>query len=234
MREIVKDWARATRPYVQRLRETLRACQAASHALTAAGRTERAGLGAGDFTRILDAISTQRQTDGTLYSASHRNLMIYQFCQVIEYGRASGLMATVPDPFRPATRHRVRDDPNEDELGKALPDPVIRQLDAHLRGTPPDVPFLLDARTVRAGDHFTFGTAMGALDMLGMPMGTKGFPDLDANASDEVVDGLTVRVASIEDLIRMKRAAGRPKDLIAVEWLSAVRDELAGPEPPEA
>ncbi len=25
----------------------------------------------------------------------------------------------------------------------------------------------------------------------------------------------------------MKRAAGRPKDLIALEWLSAVRDELA-------
>jgi hypothetical protein len=61
-----------------------------------------------------------------------------------------------------------------------------------------------------------------------MPSGTKGFPDLDANASDEVVDGLTVRVASIEDLIRMKRAAGRPKDLIAVEWLAAVRDEVEG------
>jgi integrase len=133
LREIVKDWARTTRPYVQRLRETLRACQAASHALTAAGRTEPAGLGAGDFTRILDAISTQRRADGNPYSASHRNLMIYQFCQVIEYGRASGLMAAVPDPFRPATRHRVHDDPNEDELGKALPDMVIRQLDTHLQ-----------------------------------------------------------------------------------------------------
>jgi len=44
-----------------------------------------------------------------------------------------------------------------------------------------------------------------------------------------VVDGLTVRVASIEDLIRMKRAAGRPKDLIALEWLAAVRDEIGGP-----
>ena len=41
-------------------------------------------------------------------------------------------MATVPDPFRPATRRRVHDDPNEDELGKALPDRVIRQLDARL------------------------------------------------------------------------------------------------------
>ena len=58
--------------------------------------------------------------------------MLYQFCQVIEHGRASGLMAAVPDPFRPARRHRVRDDPNEDELGKALPETVIRQLDAHL------------------------------------------------------------------------------------------------------
>ena len=132
LREVVKDWARATRPYLQRLRETLRACQTASHALTAAGRTDPASLGAGDFTRILDAISSQRRADGSLYSASHRNLMLYQFCQVIEHGRASGLMATVPDPFRPARRHRVRDDPNEDELGKALPETVIRQLDAHL------------------------------------------------------------------------------------------------------
>ena len=132
LREIVKDWARATRPYLQRLRETLRACQAASHVLIAAGRTDPASLGAGDFTRILDAIGTQRRAGGSLYSASHRNLMIYQFCQVIEYGRASGLMAAVPDPFRPAARHRVRDDPNEEELGKALPETVIRQLDAHL------------------------------------------------------------------------------------------------------
>jgi integrase/BMFP domain-containing protein YqiC len=132
LREIVKDWARSTRPYLQRLRETLRACQAASHALTAAGRTDPASLGAGDFTRILDEISAQRRADGILYSASHRNLMLYQFCQVIEHGRASGLMSAVPDPFRPAVRQRVRNDPNEDELGKALPETVIRQLDARL------------------------------------------------------------------------------------------------------
>ena len=132
LRQIVKDWAQATRPNLQRLRETLRACQTASHALIAAGRTDPTSLGAGDFTRILDAFGTQRRADGSLYSAGHRNLMIYQFCQVIEHGRAAGLMTTIPDPFRPATRHRVRDDPNEDELGKALPEMVIRQLDAHL------------------------------------------------------------------------------------------------------
>ena len=137
LREIVRHWARDTRPYLQRLRETLRACQAASHVLATAC-TDPAGLGAGDFTRIVDAISAQRRGDGKLYSANHRNLMIYQFCQVIEYGRASGLMAAVPDPFRPAARRRVHDDPNEEELGKALPESVILQLDARLDLLGPD------------------------------------------------------------------------------------------------
>jgi hypothetical protein len=117
----------------------------------------------------------------------------------------------------------ARDEENLGRLAEAL-----RSLDARLRGAPPDLPLLLDARTLWAGDHFTFNTSAGALDILGTPSGTKGFRDLDANATDEVVDGVTIRVASIEDLIRMKRAAGRAKDRIALEWLSAVRDETAG------
>jgi hypothetical protein len=121
----------------------------------------------------------------------------------------------------------ARDDANLERLAEAL-----RSLDARLRGGPPDVPFQLDARSLRAGDRFTFSTSAGALDILGTPSGTKGFTDLDANATDEEIDGLTVRVASLDDLIRMKRAAGRPTDRIALEWLSAVRDELEGPGTP--
>ena len=121
----------------------------------------------------------------------------------------------------------ARDDENLERLAGALV-----SLDARLRGAPPDVPFRLDARTLRAGDHFTFTTSAGPLDILGMPAGTKGFADLDGGATDEVIDGLTIWVASIEDLIRMKRASGRAKDRVALEWLSAVRDEAEGrPEP---
>jgi hypothetical protein len=36
----------------------------------------------------------------------------------------------------------------------------------------------------------------------------------------------TVQVAAIEDLIRMKLAAGRPKDRIEAEILGAVREEI--------
>jgi integrase len=132
LREIARHWARSVRPTLQRLRETLRACQAASAALAAAGRTDPAQLGAGDFTLVADAIRGQRRADGGPYSASHRNLLLYQFCQVIEHGRGSGLMTQVPDTFRPPGRLRIRQEANEDEIGKALPDPVIRRLDASL------------------------------------------------------------------------------------------------------
>jgi hypothetical protein len=115
----------------------------------------------------------------------------------------------------------ARDDENLERLAAALV-----ELGATLRGAPSNVPFPLDAKALKAGDHFTFATAGGPLDCLGIPAGTDGFADLDSSATDEDLDGLVVRVASVDDLIRMKRAAGRPQDLIAVEWLAALRDEL--------
>ena len=102
---------------------------------------------------------------------------------------------------------------------------ALRELRATLRGAPPGLPFQLDAKTLRAGGHFTFDTALGPLDCLGTPAGTNGFRDLDARAEDMDLDELIVRVASLDDLIRMKRASGRTKDRIALEWLGALRDE---------
>jgi hypothetical protein len=115
----------------------------------------------------------------------------------------------------------ARDDENIERLARALQD-----LQTTLRDAPPDVPVVLDAKTLRNGDHFTFTTRAGPLDCLGTPAGTAGFEDLDADATEENLDGLTVRVASLDDLIRMKRAAGRAKDLIALEWLGNIREEL--------
>lgn len=115
----------------------------------------------------------------------------------------------------------ARDEENLERLAVAL-----IEMGARLRGAPPDPEFVLDARTFRTGGHFTFATAAGGLDCLGSPAGVAGFDELDRNAVEMNLDGLIVRVASLDDLIRMKRAAGRPKDLIEAEVLGALREEI--------
>ncbi len=114
---------------------------------------------------------------------------------------------------------------NLDRLALALAD-----LDARLRGVDEDVPFTPDAKTLLAGDSFTFDTRFGPLDILGVPAGTAGYNDLRATAIAFDLGGFDVFVADIADLIRMKRAAGRPGDLIAIEHLGAAADLLDGIE----
>lgn len=109
---------------------------------------------------------------------------------------------------------------------------ALQDLGATLRGVEEEVPFRLDAATLAAGDHFTFATDAGNLDVLGSPAGVEGFAALARSARRFEVDGLTLAVASIDDLIAMKRAAGRPKDLIEVEVLAALKDEAAAKDRP--
>lgn len=102
---------------------------------------------------------------------------------------------------------------------------ALRDLEARLRGVPADVRFQLDTETLAAGDHFTFVTRAGNLDCLGFPAGSGGYDRLRATATETDLGGIRVPVADLRDLIRMKRAAARPKDLIEVEVLKAVLDE---------
>ena len=100
---------------------------------------------------------------------------------------------------------------------------ALRSVHARLRGVDDDVPFLLDGRTLRAGGNFTFTTDLGAVDILAQPSGSEGYAGLAANAVEYDLDGRKVRVAHLDDLIRMKVAAGRAKDRIEVEVLAAIR-----------
>lgn len=115
----------------------------------------------------------------------------------------------------------ARDRKNLEALAAAL-----RELNARLRGAPEDLPFQLEARALELGDRFTFVTDAGNLDILGAPTGTGGFSELVRTAREMDLGEMRVSVAAIEDLIRMKRCAARPKDLIELEVLSALRDEI--------
>jgi hypothetical protein len=103
---------------------------------------------------------------------------------------------------------------------------AFREVHAVLRGADPDIPFRLDATTLVQGEAFTFTTDIGWLDILATPAGTSGYDDLARTADAFELFGYRVLVASVDDLIRMERAAGRPKDLLAAEELGALRDEL--------
>ena len=84
---------------------------------------------------------------------------------------------------------------------------------------------MLDARTLLAGGNFTFTTDVGDLDLLAMPAGVEGFDELAASAQRVDLGDICVLVSTLDDLIRMKQAAGRAKDRAEVEILAALREE---------
>ncbi len=69
-----------------------------------------------------------------------------------------------------------------------------------------------DAETLSSDETWILGTAAGRLDLVFRPDGTGGYDDLSRGAVELRVDDLAFRVAALEDVIRSKEAAGRPRD----------------------
>lgn len=107
---------------------------------------------------------------------------------------------------------------NLEALAKAL-----IELGARLRGIEEDVPFSPDARTLDQVEILTLDTIAGSLDVLIRPDGAPAYERLRKSAARVDVGALSVLVASINDLIAMKRAAGRLKDEVDVEELEAIK-----------
>jgi hypothetical protein len=114
----------------------------------------------------------------------------------------------------------ARDDGNLERLAE-----VLVELNVTLRNAPPDLPFQIDARTLAAGSNFTFDSDVGPFDILGHADGMRDYEMMRAAALREELWDVPVRVASIDDLIGMKRAAGRPKDKAMAEELIALAED---------
>ena len=102
---------------------------------------------------------------------------------------------------------------------------VLTQLGATLRGAPPDLPFLLDAKTLEAGANFTFSTSLGSVDLLAFPTGAPPYEKIRDDAETIELGGHPVRVASLDHLIAMKEAAGRTKDKLMASEYRELADE---------
>lgn len=95
----------------------------------------------------------------------------------------------------------------------------------YLRGAPPGLPFRFDEPTIRAGLNFTLTASIGDIDLLGEVAGGGEYDQLLPFTETFSVFGMAIRCVTLERLIQLKRAAGRPKDFEAVAELVALLEE---------
>ncbi len=102
---------------------------------------------------------------------------------------------------------------------------ALRPHQPYLHGAPPGLPFRWDERTLQAGLNFTLTTDLGNLDILGEVAGGGSYEALLPFTEEMSVFEVTCRFVTLEKLIHLKRAAGRPKDFEALAELQALLEE---------
>jgi len=104
---------------------------------------------------------------------------------------------------------------------------ALRRMNAMIRTADAAVPAVLDAEFL-ANMPFMLNlvTDFGILDLTFEPSGPlHGYADWSADASsEEIAEGLVVRVASLDAIIDSKRVADRAKDRRSLPYLEALRE----------
>lgn len=130
--------------------------------------------------------------------------------QVHGHRRTTMDLDLTPDP-EPQNIRRLSD--ALEELEARPSDPDLAEGD--LSSTDPD-------RLVVAAIVPPLTTLHGQIHILKEPKGSRSFEQLRAAALVVELEGIEIAIASLDDLIRMKRAAGRPSDLADIAALTAV------------
>lgn len=101
---------------------------------------------------------------------------------------------------------------------------ALGTLNLTLRGAPPELKFRLDAQALALGQNYTFEVdGEWPLDFLGYlePLGT--YEDLLPHVETVSIGGRPTQVIGLDDLIRIKRYLGRPKDRESLLQLEAIK-----------
>jgi predicted nucleotidyltransferase len=137
---------------------------------------------------------------------------------IIVGGQAEALMGSPRVTYDVDLCYRRTPD-NLERLAAAL-----GTLSLTLRGAPPELKFRLDAQALALGQNYTFEVdGEYPLDFLGYlePIGT--YEDLLPHAETMMIGGRQTRVIGLDDLIRIKRHLGRPKDKSSLLQLEAIK-----------
>jgi hypothetical protein len=91
---------------------------------------------------------------------------------------------------------------------------ALRELEARIytETIPEGLAFDCTPAMLARGDTWNLITRSGRLDVMFAPAGTQGYAELAASAVHFEVFDQDLRVARLEDILRSKEAAGRPRD----------------------
>jgi hypothetical protein len=144
----------------------------------------------------------------------------------VRYVLIGGLAATLYGSTSPTFDVDITPDTAEENLARLSA--ALTALDARIRveGIPDGLPFVHDAKRLADITMLNLVTRCGDLDVASQPAGVSDFAAWDADATDIVIIDLPVRVASLDNLVRSKEAAGRDKDRLQLPVLRALRDRL--------
>jgi len=134
---LVKRWVETEHPPARQFHQTLRAVRIASRALAErpGGGHDPTALRFTDMSAVITAIWSQIKPDGTPYAANSGANWHAAWFKLLDIGGRAGLLDDLAASFvRDRTAHATRRhvEPNEGELGKAVPEMVIAQLDTQL------------------------------------------------------------------------------------------------------
>ena len=103
---------------------------------------------------------------------------------------------------------------------------LLTAIRARVLGRPANDGFVVTPATLRAVRFLNLATELGAVDVMRVVPGVDSFEGLWERAVPLDLGGFVVRVASLDDLIAMKRAANRPKDQYHLVELLALKKLL--------
>jgi hypothetical protein len=108
---------------------------------------------------------------------------------------------------------------------------ALAELDARLFGVDADLLDVdpLDPEDLFNGGNFTLRTSSGGLDLFDpneIP-GGRPYDQMRPRAVEAIVEGVRIRAVGLDDLIRLKREAGRDRDLEDVATLLAASGKPA-------
>jgi len=143
----------------------------------------------------------------------------------VTYVLIGGYAALVHGSTLPTTDIDITPRRDRENLAKLVA--ALDELDARVRVSP-DVealPLRSSPESLSTLTVLNLTTRFGDLDLVVRPAGfPDGYDRLSATATVQIIAGVDVQVATLDDVIASKEAAGRDKDFMALPHLVALRN----------